>query len=77
MTLLYWIFIAHTGIWAIGALITNLFNPESWEKTTPIDKLTGYLKAEIQLYNALATMWVVRKRLFRVWSKKWNNRNEL
>ena len=74
MTTWYWIFIAHTGIWAVGAVIANLFSPEAWSKSTLEDKFRGYLTAEAQLFRALATIWHVRKRLIGVWVKKWKAR---
>jgi len=76
MKLLYWLLIAHTGIWAMSAIITNLFNSESWTNTTLEDKFKGYLKAELQLFNALVTIWAVRGRLFKIWSKKWRERKQ-
>jgi len=73
MSILFWILVIHTGMWAIGALITNLFSPNLWSETTLEDKLIGYMTAEAQLFRALATIIKHRKRLLEILAKKRNN----
>jgi len=74
MTIWYWALIAHTAIWGLGAILANLFSPKSWSESTMSEKFNGFLTAELQLFKALVTIWVVRHRLFAVWSKKWRER---
>ena len=73
MSILFWILVVHTGIWALGALITNLFSPNLWSETTMRDKFIGYLTAEAQLWRALSTIIKHRKRLLEILVKKRNN----
>jgi len=76
MSILFWILVIHTGIWTLGALITNLFSPNLWSETTLEDKLMGYLTAEKQLWRALTTIIKHRKRLLEIWAKKRKDRKQ-
>ena len=76
MSILFWILVAHTGIWALGAFIANLFSPNLWSETTMRDKFIGYLTAEGQLWRALSTIIKHRKRLLEIRAKKRKDRKQ-
>lgn len=76
MSILFWILVIHTGIWALGALTANLFSPNLWSETTTEDKVVGYLTAEAQLLRALATIVKHRKRLLKIRTKKRKDRKQ-
>lgn len=74
MSILFWVLVAHTGIWVLGALTANLFSPNLWSETTIRDKFIGYLTAEGQIFKALVTIWAVRKRLWKIWVGRWKEK---
>lgn len=70
------VLIIHTGIWAITAVIANLFSPEVWSEATTGDKLISYLTAEIQLLKFISITIKIRKRIFKLCVRKWRERND-
>ena len=76
MSILFWILVGHTCVWALGAWITNLFSPNLWSETTLEDKFIGYLTAEKQLWRALVTIIKHRKRLLEIRAKKRKERKQ-
>ena len=76
MSILFWIFVVHTGIWVLGAFTANLFSPNLWSETTMMDKFIGYLTAEGQLWRAIITIIMHRDKLLEIRAKKRKDRKQ-
>ena len=64
MSILFWVLVAHTGIWAVSSSLVIFFSPILWDETSFSDKVVGYFAAEQQLYRGIKALILYRKKLF-------------
>jgi len=77
MTILIWIFIAHTVIWAITSMIASSVKPEEWEELSFGAKIFSFFMAERQLVYILQASFKYLKALMVIWKIKRLRRKSL
>ena len=74
MSILFWVFVAHTLIWAISAAMTNLFSPDIWDETTLKEKIMWYVFAERQLYRGIYCLIKYRREVWGTFVSNWRKK---